>query len=240
MLKQFITQKLFPRERRRKILSAITPFLSVVVVWILYLLSRHRFHITQDVKDENIIGAFWHGEVLMLPFFYKKIKKVMKKERMKDYYIIASGHFDANIIADLCQKFGLKILRGSTDKESSRGGLKVLLESLRLLKEGHDIGIAPDGPRGPYHSIGDGVIAMSKKTKKRIIPMRVVYSRYWELKTWDRFRIPKPFCTIDFYALDGIVIDEKQDIESAKKQLQALLEQDVQEYSYNATKQKEL
>lgn len=211
------------KERKRWLISLVVPPLVYVAVWILYGLTRHRFHITPDLREQNIISAFWHGEVLMLPFFYKQLIKVMNKERNKGYYIIASHHFDANLIADLCERFGLKILRGSTTK----GGLKVLIESLRLLKNGYDIGIAPDGPRGPYHNIGDGVVAMSQRTQRCIIPMRVVYSRYWELKTWDRFRIPKPFSTIDFYALDGFVIDENMELEQAKALVRSKLEEEL-------------
>lgn len=211
------------KETKRRLISLIVPPLLYVAVWILYLCTRHRFHITQDLREQNIIGAFWHGEVLMLPFFYKQITKAMLKERNKGYYIIASHHFDANLIADLCQRFGLRIIRGSTTK----GGLKVLIESLRLLKDGYDIGIAPDGPRGPYHNIGDGVIMMSQKTGRCIVPMRVVYSRYWELKTWDRFRIPKPFSTIDFYALDGFVIDQDMSLEEARVLVRSKLEKEL-------------
>lgn len=211
------------KETKRRIISLVVPPLLYIAVWILYILTRHRFHITQDLREQNIIGAFWHGEVLMLPFFYKRITKVMLKERNKGYYIIASHHFDANLIADLCQRFGLKIIRGSTTK----GGLKVLIESLRLLKNGYDIGIAPDGPRGPYHNIGDGVIMMSQRTGRRIVPMRVVYSRYWELKTWDKFRIPKPFSTIDFYALDGFVIDENMQLDEARVLVRSKLETEL-------------
>lgn len=211
------------RERKRAILESIAPRLIYALVWLLYALTRHRFFITKDLAGENTIGAFWHGEFLMLPFIYKQIQKGMSKERNKGYYIIASHHFDALLMVRLCEFFGLKALRGS----STKGGLRVLIESLRLLKEGYDVGMSPDGPRGPYHSIADGVVAMSQKTGKRIIPMRVVYHRYWELKTWDRFRIPKPFSRIDFYALDGLVIPESMDLERAKDLVKAELEKEL-------------
>ncbi|TLD96767.1 DUF374 domain-containing protein [Helicobacter jaachi] len=211
------------KDTKRQIIAKVAPLLMYVVLWILYALTRHRFYITPYVGKENIIGAFWHGEFLMLPFIYKQLQKQMSKERNKGYYIIASHHFDAQLMVNLCALFGLKPLRGST----SKGGLKVLIESLKLLENGYDIGIAPDGPKGPYHSIGDGVVAMSKKTKRRIIPMRVVYSKYWELKSWDKFRIPKPFSRIDYYALDGFVVEEDMDLESAKALLKAYLEKEL-------------
>ncbi len=211
------------RETKRKILGKIIPPLMLVLVWVLYILSRHRFFISPQTSGENIIGAFWLGEFCMLPFLYKKLRKQMQQGRDKGFYIIASHHFDAQLMVSLCEYFKLKPLRGST----TRGGLKVLIDSLKLLRNGYDIGIAPDGPKGPYHSIGDGVIAMSQKTQKRIIPMRVVYSRYWELKTWDKFKIPKPFSRIDFYALDGFVVPRDMNLDDAKALLLSHLEKEL-------------
>ena len=40
-------------------------------------------------------------------------------------------------------------IHGST----TRGGAKVLIQGLKSLSEGYDIGITPDGPKGPRHRI---------------------------------------------------------------------------------------
>ena len=57
--------------------------------------------------------------------------------------------------------------------------------------------------------------------------MRVVYSRYWELKTWDKFKIPKPFSRIDFYALDGFVVPRDMNLDDAKALLLSHLEKEL-------------
>ncbi len=211
------------KEKKRQILAKILPPVMYVVLHVLYILTRHRFHINEYAKTHNFIGAFWHGEFLMLPFLYKHFQKQVSKERDKGFYIISSHHFDAEIMVSIYGMFGLKTLRGST----SRDGLKVLIESLRLLRGGYDVALSPDGPKGPYHTINDGIVAMSQKTQKQIIPIRVVYSRYWELKSWDKFRIPKPFSSIDFYMLDGFVLDKDMDIDDAKALVQNSLEKEL-------------
>lgn len=211
------------KEKKRQILAKILPPVMYVVLHVLYILTRHRFHINEYAKTHNFIGAFWHGEFLMLPFLYKHFQKQVSKERDKGFYIISSHHFDAEIMVSIYGMFGLKTLRGST----SRDGLKVLIESLRLLRGGYDVALSPDGPKGPYHTINDGIVAMSQKTQKQIIPIRVVYSRYWELKSWDKFRIPKPFSSIDFYMLDGFVLDKDMDIDDAKALVQKSLEKEL-------------
>lgn len=210
------------REKKRKFLLYIVPPLAYVVLWILYLCTRHRFYISPDIEKQNFVGCFWHGEFLMLPFLYRQLVKRMSKERNKAFFIISSQHFDGEIMVHLYRYFGLKTLRGST----SKGGLRVLIESIKLLKEGCDMGITPDGPKGPYHSIADGVVAMSQKAQRCIVPMRVECSRYWELNTWDKFKIPKPFSTIYFYADDGFIIDTHTSIEEAKQQVLQKMEKE--------------
>ncbi|WP_300732371.1 lysophospholipid acyltransferase family protein [uncultured Helicobacter sp.] len=211
------------RETKRRILSKIPPPLMYGILRLLYVLTRHRFHINEYAKTHNFIGAFWHGELLMLPFLYKYFQKHVSKERDKGFYIVLSHHFDASIMAKVCAMFGLKNVRGS----SSRGGLKVLIDAFGLLNNGYDVALSPDGPKGPYHSIGDGVVAMSQKTGKLIIPLRVVCSRYWELKSWDKFRIPKPFSRVDYYMLDGFVIDKNMNVEEAKVLVRTHLEKEL-------------
>lgn len=210
------------KQTKRKLILFFLPRIVWVLLWVLYLTSRRRFHFHEAMIHNNFVGAFWHGEFLMLPFLYRYLNTHQKafKQRSKGFYLMASHHFDAELMVTLCRYFGFQILRGS----SSRGGLKVLIESIQLLKNGCDIGMAPDGPKGPYHSIADGVVAMSQKTGVPIVPLRVKYSAYWELKTWDKFKIPKPFGTIDFYAIEGFSVDPKMPLQEAKEKLLAYMD----------------
>jgi len=45
-------------------------------------------------------------------------------------------------------------------------------------------------------------------------------SAYWQLKSWDKFVIPKPFSTIDFYvqslSLEGLSLEEARELLLAK------------------------
>ncbi len=195
------------KEIKRKIILFIVPKLMLVVVWVLYATCRNRFHIHNDFRKENAIIAFWHGELLMLPFLYRKIRTI------PNIFVIISEHFDGELIATLQGYFGFKTIRGS----KSKSGTRVLIQALSKLNKGSDVAITPDGPRGPYHSVADGIVAIAQKTGVNIVVFHTIPSRYWELKTWDRFRIPKPFSRIDYYAMSGFKIDQNMDKESAKK-----------------------
>ncbi len=79
---------------------------------------------------------------------------------------------------------------------SHRPGAALTLEMKRLIEQGFDVAITPDGPRGPRYHLNPGVITLAQKTGALIMPIRVHYSRCWRLKTWDAFEIPKPFATV--------------------------------------------
>ncbi len=190
-------------------------------MWIIYLSCRKKFHIAEELKDTNCIAMFWHGEFLMLPFAYLQLRKKPK------IFVVTSKHFHGELIARICACFGFKTIRGSTNYNGvDRGGIKVLLQSFKSLKEGWDMGITPDGPRGPYHSIADGVVAMGQKTQVPLSAFCVRCEKFWELGTWDRFQIPKPFSKIEFFLTKPFLLDHSLSILEAKtkiyKKMQAL------------------
>ena len=196
------------REQKRKIILFFAPRIAWFAMWLIYLTSRNRFRISSQIADSNAIFVAWHGELLMLPFLYCKIRK------KPNIFIIASEHFDAELIVRICECFGFESIRGS----STKGGRRVIIQSINRLKEGKDIAIMPDGPRGPYHSIADGAGAIAQKTALPLVVLQVRPTRFWELDSWDKFRIPKPFCAIDYRASEPFFIaptlsnDEAKDL----------------------------
>ena len=183
-------------EQKRKILLFFVPRIAWFAMWLIYLTSRNRFRISPQIADSNAIFIAWHGELLMLPFLYCKIRK------KPNIFIIASEHFDAELIVKICECFGMQSIRGS----STKGGRRVIIQSINRLKDGKDIAIMPDGPRGPYHSVADGAGAIAQKTGLPLVVLQVRPTRFWELNSWDRFRIPKPFCVIDYRASEPFFI----------------------------------
>ena len=142
----------------------------------------------------------------MLPFLYRKIRQ------KPNIFIIASEHFDAELIVRICECFGMQSIRGS----STKGGRRVIIQSMQRLKEGKDIAIMPDGPRGPYHSIADGAPAIAQKTGLPLVVLQVHPHKFWELDSWDKFRIPKPFSTIFYRASAPFRIDSTLSNDEAK------------------------
>lgn len=146
------------------------------------------------IPKEPVIFAFWHGDLLMQAYLYKQFRTIPKAK------VLISDHFDGQIIAGVIRFFGIGTIHGST----TRGGAKALIQGLKSLSNGYDIGITPDGPKGPRYTVSDGVVVMAQKRQTKVIVYSCIPSSYWQLGSWDRFVIPKPFGVFNFYASEPI------------------------------------
>jgi len=172
------------------------PLIGSLLIRLLSFTNKKEFIAPESLGDEPFIMACWHGELLMIPYAYTRYKK---NPHVK---LLISEHFDGNLIAKTLNFFGFETIRGS----STRGGAKALIRSIKELKSGYDLGITPDGPKGPRHEVSDGIIVMAQKAKVKITLVEIKPSAYWQLGSWDKFVIPKPFGTIRYYISELIDI----------------------------------
>jgi len=189
--------KWFSKERKRQILSKVLPPIIFLFISAIFLTVKKRFHLPKSVPSEPFMVAFWHGKIMLSPYIYKRLRKNPK------IGVIISDHFDGAIIANTMKYFDFDTIRGSTTK----GAIKVLKESFKLVDNGYDIAITPDGPRGPFQSVADGIVAISQKKGMKIVAFNYKADSFWQLKSWDRFMIPKPFSRVDFYASEPFSVE---------------------------------
>ena len=177
---------------KKKILIYIIPIIAYFFIRVIFFTYKKKYHLPSkdfNLENKQVVISIWHNELLLQPFLYNYLKKEFKVACM------ISEHFDGEVLTKFLNFFRFETIRGS----SSRGGAKVLIQAIRKIRDGYDIAITPDGPRGPAFEIKNGIIAMAQKTETDIICFRYKASNYWQLKSWDKFIIPKPFSTIDFY-----------------------------------------
>jgi lysophospholipid acyltransferase (LPLAT)-like uncharacterized protein len=200
------------RSIKKKILQYIQinilPFFLYLYIKFVYFTSKKNFHYPQAMDDESFILAFWHGDLIMQPINYRNFKKngIFKG--------IISEHRDGRVVANLYEYFGAdKDASGS----STRGGAKALIAAIKSLKNGIDIAITPDGPKGPIYTIADGIVMLSQKTNAKILCFSSTPSKYWRFNSWDKFVLPKPFGTIDFYVSEPISVEGLSKEEAKEK-----------------------
>jgi lysophospholipid acyltransferase (LPLAT)-like uncharacterized protein len=87
---------------------------------------------------------------------------------------------------------GIATVRGS----SSKLGREAVTTLIQCLKSGNDIGITPDGPRGPCYDFKAGSLIVTRRTQSPLILVGAQFESKWQLHSWDKFIIPKPFSEI--------------------------------------------
>ena len=195
---------------KKKIARALALFflppIGAFLIWLLYRLNKKEFHIDPSVSDKPTIFAVWHGDLLLLGYVYKQYRKKVHGK------VLISDHFDGLIISKTIRYFGFGTIAGSTNRKA----VKALMQAIKTLKQGYDIGITPDGPKGPRHTVSDGIIVMAQKAKADIVLVEIKPTKYWQLNSWDKFKIPKPFGVLKFYTkkidISGMNIDQARDM----------------------------
>ena len=133
-------------------------------------------------RKEPIVFTLWHGQMLPLLWFH----------RNQGVAVLVSEHSDGEIIARILEWMGYALIRGST----SRGAGRALIGLTRTLKDGSDVAITPDGPRGPRHKFAPGAVVAANRADVPIVPTVAHVEKCWQLSSWDGFVIPKPFARI--------------------------------------------
>lgn len=125
------------------------------------------------------ILAFWHSRFALMPFAYPDRRLV----------VLSSRHRDSQALAKILHRFGLESAWGS----STRGGAAGLHAVVRKAREGYDVGLTPDGPRGPRRRVQPGVVALARLAGLPVIPVTFSASPARRLRSWDRTLVPRFF-----------------------------------------------
>lgn len=125
------------------------------------------------------VYAFWHAHQLSAVWHLRGLGAG----------VMISASRDGEYIARIARSLGFQPVRGSSSRRGA-AGLKGMIE---LARRGNAVAITPDGPRGPRYTVHPGALAIAQKSGQPVTPFAIGLSRYWELPSWDRFRIPKPF-----------------------------------------------
>lgn len=173
-------------------------------------------------NDKPFILAFWHSQLMMIGFSWKKNKNVN---------ILASSHSDGRFGAIVGKYFNLNNIQTSEKNKSI--SLRFIF---KLLNDNNYIGITPDGPRGPKEIVSEGIIKIAKTSKVPIIPIGFWSSKNFKLKSWDSFLITLPFSKCSFVWNKPLEIPyniQENQIQHYQKLLQEKINQSVKKAQNN-------
>ncbi len=154
-------------------------------------------------ENKRFVLAFWHGYML-IPWFL---------HRNKNFGALVSMSKDGELLAKVLTKWNYKVVRGSSHK----GGKEALENILELINTNHPVAITPDGPTGPPEKMKAGAVIAAKKTGVPVVLLGVYYQNAKTLRSWDSFRIPKPFTNVCVVYSEPIYIDENLSYDETSK-----------------------
>lgn len=183
-------------------LTKIIAQLIYYIIRVLHLTYRYEFVGLENKEkaralhpNKTFAYALWHQNLIGAIFSHIGEKFTM----------VISESKDGELVAVTCEKFGHKPARGS----STRGGKKALMEIVRNMNKGFPGALTVDGPKGPAHVAKPGIIEIARLCHCAILPLSPYASNNWVFKkSWDQFRIPKPFSKIIVVIGEPIMIDE--------------------------------
>jgi lysophospholipid acyltransferase (LPLAT)-like uncharacterized protein len=105
---------------------------------------------------------------------------------------MSSKSRDGEYTGRLIQRFGYGAARGS----SNRGAGRALAEMANCLNNGIDVAFTIDGPRGPRFIAKTGAVTLARHSGQAILPFHIEPTRFVELPTWDRMRLPWMFSRV--------------------------------------------
>ncbi len=162
----------------------------------------------------RFIYAFWHQRQVFFTWSHRDV----------DAAVLVSRSKDGELIAQTMRLSRIAAVRGS----SSRGGAAAAKEMVDILRSGLDVGITPDGPKGPARKVKDGVLRVAQLSGVPIVPIANATSRRIELqKAWDRFHVPLPFGRAAVVYGEPIRVGADDDLPAKAAELEAAMNRAV-------------
>jgi len=188
---------------KRHWLPYLFAYSAKILIRMLLKTCRVRLHgLDTFIKTAEIAPCMlmlWHSKLVLIP-------EILNSHASQFVYTaFISKSRDGDPLAILAESYAAgRALR--VPHNSRHLALNKLIDSIK--SKGEIIIITPDGPRGPREEIKPGIIFAALETKANIFPFSWQAKSFWQLNTWDRLKIPKPFTSIDVFFGQPIRLDE--------------------------------
>ncbi len=160
-------------------------------------------------RDRPIALVVWHNRLFM------GAECVRRYRGGQPFHGLVSASKDGAWLVGFFEMVGIKAIRGS----SSWGAREAASAMIEASRTGHDIGITPDGPRGPCYEFKPGGLIIARRAQAPMILVGMDFDGpLKQLRSWDRFIIPAPFSRMTLRC-------EEQDPTTLPKDRSAAIEQ---------------
>lgn len=166
------------------------------------------------INKEKCIVALWHNRLAILA------EILNKNAAHKSYAAFISNSRDGEPLAILAASYKSgRALR--VPHNAKHQALKMLINGLN---KGRFVALfTPDGPKGPRYKVKRGLAMAAQEAQAAVVPFSWDGDAFWELRSWDKFRIPKPFSKIKVSFGNAVRIAQDQPLDEAIATLEKAL-----------------
>jgi hypothetical protein len=137
-------------------------------------------------RDQPVVMILWHNRLFLAAEIVRRYRGG------RPAYALVSASEDGAWLSSFFALAGLGTVRGS----SSRLGREAAGALVETVRAGHDIGVTPDGPRGPCYDFKPGAVIVARRTGAPVLLIGAEFASAWRLGSWDRFCLPHPFSRV--------------------------------------------
>ena len=184
---------------KQRIALAVVPRIASAVICCLGMTLRY-----EDVTDPGTLPGYDIPPPAVYAFWHRCLLASAWRFRKHGIHILISRSFDGELIARTVARLGFVAVRGS----SSRDGAAGLRNLQRAYLAGNYCAITADGPRGPARIAKPGVIQLAKLVDSTVGAIYVHPHSAWQVRSWDRFLIPKPFSRVTVAWVAPVAADQ--------------------------------
>jgi lysophospholipid acyltransferase (LPLAT)-like uncharacterized protein len=159
-------------------------------------------------RDQPVSMVLWHNRLFLAAEIVRRYRGG------RPAYALVSASQDGAWLTAFFSLAGVRTVRGS----SSRLGREAATALVEMLRLGHDIGLTPDGPRGPCYDLKPGAVIVSRRTGAPMLLIGGEFKSAWRLRSWDGFYLPKPFSRVRMRC-EVVTADQLADRDAAMEML---------------------
>lgn len=176
---------------RKRVLITLSQWGMAGYIWLLRLTCRIRVvqgeqHLEDALaRGTPVVPCAWHQRLVPSGLFLRSLVP-----RGMNVGFLISPSREGEFMSRVAHNHRVKPIRGSSSR-TGREAMQALIEAVRA-------GISPmmygDGPRGPARVFKTGAVILASRSGAPLFLVGAAASRYWQVKSWDAFHVPKPFC----------------------------------------------
>ncbi len=195
----------------------LLPAALLVRLWAMSLRCEFAEQHHRRVDEaESCLFILWHNRLFAIAEIYRRYRL----RRGRRIYGLVSASRDGAWLSAFFRLMGIHSIRGS----SSWRARPALRELMSRLEAGYDVGITPDGPRGPCYDFKEGAALLARKGSARTFLVSANFTSAWRLKSWDGFYLPRPFSKVVVIVDEVTSSDAEAEPDALRERLLAITE----------------